>query len=302
MLHTRRYNVPSSSTYVILTLRAFVHRQAQSSSPPLTRPGALASLPCILWPLPPRFALAIAPWVNALFSRTDADKDTERSGWAVLCTLAFLGFATDAQRPSARRAHAVDDAHPSLPLTLVKHRSPSLLALTHLAHSLPPLSPLHAALPSELYGDDTDASRSTASHLACGLPFTPRCVWTGTGYGPAPTTYDDAHWQSQSQEMRTRRTRCRACVDVDEDGARTAGAGAVDEEVAGLERQMETSPSTSAALKLEAESEARMRSRGSGGGDVRTVSFTRARTRGRRWSEKAHRTYCFDPLNGAINE
>jgi hypothetical protein len=259
--------------------------------------------------------------VPAVFSRTDADKDAEneaagrvssarsrssalrpmRGGlllgvhmqWTT-CTRILGGLEEDSEQELILSR--------SLPLTLVKHRSPSLLALTHLAHSLPPLSPLHAALPSELYGDDTDASRSTASHLACGLPFTPRCVWTGTGYGPAPTTYDDAHWQSQSQEMRTRRTRCRACVDVDEDGARTAGAGAVDEEVAGLERQMETSPSTSAALKLEAESEARMRSRGSGGGDVRTVSFTRARTRGRRWSEKAHRTYCFDPLNGAINE
>ncbi|KAJ7864685.1 hypothetical protein B0H13DRAFT_2353501 [Mycena leptocephala] len=133
----------------------------------------------------------------ALFSRTDADKDAENEA---------------AGRVSSARARssALRPMRGGLLLGVHMQWTTRTRTLGGIAHppcsrsptSLVPLpsSPLRAALFSEPYGDDTDTSRSTTSHLACGLPFTPRCVWTGTEYGPAPTTYDNAHSQPQLRE------------------------------------------------------------------------------------------------------
>ncbi|KAJ7814650.1 hypothetical protein B0H13DRAFT_2381588 [Mycena leptocephala] len=141
-----------------------------------------------------------------------------------------------------------------------RETSLTLLARAHPSRSLAPLpsSPLCAALFSGPYGDDTDASRSTTSHLACGL-LLPRVAyglgWDTDPHRPLTTTRTGK--RSRERDANTE-TRCRVRVDVDGDGAPTAGDGAVDEKVAGLERQMETSPSTSAVLKLEPDSEKRV--------------------------------------------
>jgi hypothetical protein len=188
-----------------------------------THHGALASLshtpsPPILWLLPLRFAPPIAPRVTslglgadpALCSRTDTDKDAGNNLHARvprLCHRCAEAFCL-ACACSGRRAPAPLVVWRKTKSKSLSHRdrcpSPREASLTHLARAHPPRSlaplpssPLRAALISEPYGDDTDASRSATSYLACGLPFIPRCVWTGTEYGPAPTTYDDAHSQSE---------------------------------------------------------------------------------------------------------
>ncbi|KAJ7858579.1 hypothetical protein B0H13DRAFT_2356434 [Mycena leptocephala] len=189
---------------------------------------------------------------NALcrFSRTDADRDAENA----------TGRVSSARSRSSALRPACGGLllGVSLPLTLVKHRSPSLLALTHLAHSLPspprlcvrPYFPGHMAT--------TPVPRGARHHTSLAVSLYPalRMDWDGIR-----TRIDHLRRRARAvavaRGMR-RRTRCRVCVDVDGDGARTAGAGAVDEEVAGMERQMETSPSTSPALKLEAEPEKRV--------------------------------------------
>jgi hypothetical protein len=239
-----------------------------------------------------------------LFLRADADEDAEnkaagrvplRTRIPLLCDRCAEAFCL-ACACSGRRAPAPLVWRKTKSKSLsYRDRSPSRSPSFH-AHplrSLAPLpsSPLRAALFSEPYGDDTDASRSTTSPRLR-PPFYPasRMDWDGIR-----TRTDCLRRRALAIAvaggMRTRRTRCRVCVDVDGDGARTVGAGAVDEEVAGLERQMETSPSTS-ALTLEAESEKRVCGVGDQGEEEEMCAPFRvpARARGRRWSEKARGT------------